>query len=78
MTFISLTGLVLLFYLKLRRISGVVVALAGAVVVVTLYRLWVPSERLALSLREGRSPAACFCCARSNNGASDQSLSPPC
>jgi len=42
MTIISLTGLVLLFYLKLRRISGVVVALAGAVVVVTLYRLWVP------------------------------------
>jgi hypothetical protein len=42
MTIISLTGLVLLFYLKLRRISGVVVALAGAVAVVTLYRLWVP------------------------------------
>jgi uncharacterized protein len=42
MTIISLTGLVLLFYLKLRRISGVVVALAGAVVVVALYRLWVP------------------------------------
>jgi len=42
MTFISLTGLVLLFYLKLRRVSGVVVAVAGAVVIVTLYRLWVP------------------------------------
>ncbi len=42
MTIISLTGLVLLFYLKLRRISGVVVALAGAAVVVALYRLSVP------------------------------------
>jgi len=42
MTIISLSGLVLLFYLKLRRISGVMVALAGAVLVVTLYRLWVP------------------------------------
>ncbi len=42
MTIISLTGLVLLFYLKLRRISGVAVALAGTAVVVALYRLWVP------------------------------------
>ena len=31
MTFISLTGLVLLFYLKLRRIPGVIVALIGTV-----------------------------------------------
>jgi uncharacterized protein len=42
MTIISLTGLILLFYLKLRRVSGVVIAVAGAVVVVTLYRLCVP------------------------------------
>jgi hypothetical protein len=42
MAIISLTGLVLLFYLKLRRVSGVVIALAGAIVVVALYRLWVP------------------------------------
>jgi hypothetical protein len=42
MAIISLTGLVLLFYLKLRRASGVVIALAGAIVVVALYRLWVP------------------------------------
>jgi hypothetical protein len=42
MTFISLTGLVLLFYLKLRRIPGVIVALAGAVLAIVLYRLGVP------------------------------------
>jgi hypothetical protein len=42
MTIISLTGLTLLFYLKLRRVSGVVIAVAGAALVVALYRLWVP------------------------------------
>jgi hypothetical protein len=42
MTIISFTGLILLFYLKLRRVSGVVIALAGAVVIIALYRLWVP------------------------------------
>jgi len=42
MTAISLTGLVLLFYLKLRRVSGVIVALVGTAVVVVLFRLWVP------------------------------------
>ena len=29
MTLISLTGLVLLFYLKLRRVRGLIVALVG-------------------------------------------------
>jgi hypothetical protein len=42
MTVISLTGLVLLFYLKLRRIPGVVVAVIGTVLAVMLYRLGVP------------------------------------
>jgi hypothetical protein len=42
MTIISLTGLTLLFYLKLRRVSGVVIAVVGAILVVALYRLWVP------------------------------------
>jgi uncharacterized protein len=41
MTFISLTGLVLLFYLKLRRIPGVIVALIGTVVAFVVYRLGV-------------------------------------
>jgi uncharacterized protein len=42
MTFISLTGLVLLFYLKLRRIPGLIVAMIGTVVAFVLYRIGVP------------------------------------
>jgi len=42
MTFVSLTGLVLLFYLKLRRVTGLIVALIGAIVVVAVYRMYVP------------------------------------
>jgi uncharacterized protein len=42
MTFISLTGLVLLFYLKLRRVPGLIVALIGTVVAFVLYRVGVP------------------------------------
>jgi uncharacterized protein len=42
LTFISLSGLVLLFYLKLRRIPGVVVAIIGTVVVLALFFLGVP------------------------------------
>jgi hypothetical protein len=42
MTVISLTGLVLLFYLKLRRIPGLVVTLIGTVVVAAVYWIWVP------------------------------------
>lgn len=42
MTLISLTGLVLLFYLKLRRVPGLVVTLIGAVVVAAVFLLWVP------------------------------------
>lgn len=42
MTVISLTGLVLLFYLKLRRIPGLVVTAVGTIVVVLVYVLWVP------------------------------------
>jgi hypothetical protein len=42
MTVVSLTGLVLLFYLKLKRVSGVIVALAGAAIVFLLFRYGVP------------------------------------
>jgi uncharacterized protein len=42
MTLISVTGLVLLFYLKLRRVAGLIVALVGAVVIVLVFRFWVP------------------------------------
>jgi hypothetical protein len=42
MTLISLTGLVLLFYLKLRRVPGLVVTVIGTVAVAAVYLLWVP------------------------------------
>jgi hypothetical protein len=42
MTLVSVTGLVLLFYLKLRRVPGLVVALVGMVVIVLVFRFWVP------------------------------------
>jgi len=42
MTAVSLTGLVLLFYLKLKRFSGVIVALAGTIIVILLFRYGVP------------------------------------
>jgi hypothetical protein len=41
MTLISLTGLVLLFYLKLRRVPGVVVAIVGTIVLLLVFRFWV-------------------------------------
>jgi hypothetical protein len=42
MTVISLTGLILLFYLKLRRVAGVVVILVGSAALAAAYLLWVP------------------------------------
>jgi len=42
LTFISLTGLVLLFYLKLRWIPGLVVAIFGTIIVLALFLLGVP------------------------------------
>jgi len=42
LTFISLTGLVLLFYLKLRRILGLAVAIIGTIIVLALFLLGVP------------------------------------
>ena len=41
-TVVSLTGLVLLFYLKLRRVPGMVVALIGTIIVLSIYRIYVP------------------------------------
>ncbi len=41
-TLISLTGLVLLFYLKLRRVPGLVVALIGIVVMALVFGFGVP------------------------------------
>jgi uncharacterized protein len=42
LTVISLTGLVLIFFLKLRRRPGLIVGLVGAAVLVAICRLWVP------------------------------------
>lgn len=42
LTFISLTGLVLLFYLELRRIPGLAVAIIGTIIVLALFLLGVP------------------------------------
>ncbi len=42
LTLISLSGLILLFYLKLRRTPGLAVAVAGAVVAVVLFFMGVP------------------------------------
>jgi uncharacterized protein len=42
MTIISVTGLILLFYLKRRRIPGLIVSLVGTIVVVLVFLLWVP------------------------------------
>lgn len=42
LTFISLTGLVLLFYLKLGRIPGLAVAIIGTIIVLALFLLGVP------------------------------------
>jgi hypothetical protein len=42
MSAISLTGLVLLFYLKLKRVSGLIVAAIGAILAILLFRFGVP------------------------------------
>jgi len=42
MTLVSLTGLVLLFYLKLRRVAGLVVTALGAALVLVLVLFFVP------------------------------------
>lgn len=42
MVLVSLTGLVLIFYIKRRRRSGVVTAVVGTILVAAVYLLWVP------------------------------------
>jgi hypothetical protein len=41
-TLIALTGLILLFYLKLRRVPGVVIAVVGTIAVIAVFLLGVP------------------------------------
>jgi hypothetical protein len=42
MILISLTGMFMLFYLKRKRVAGLVVALAGLLVAWLMYAIWVP------------------------------------
>jgi uncharacterized protein len=42
LTVISLSGLILLFYLKLRRVPGVIVVVVGTLIVTVIYYLGVP------------------------------------
>ena len=42
MIFVSLTGLALLFYLKKRRRSGLLVTLIGFLLLVLVWAVWVP------------------------------------
>ena len=42
MIFVSLTGLALLFYLKKRRRSGLLVTLIGFLFLVLVWAVWVP------------------------------------
>ena len=42
MTLLSLTGLLLMWFLKRKRFSGFMTALVGAAICVVMYRVWVP------------------------------------
>ena len=42
MTFVSLTGLILIWFVKRRRFSGLLLAVAGGLVSLAIYYLWVP------------------------------------
>ncbi|HLO79485.1 MAG TPA: PepSY-associated TM helix domain-containing protein [Chitinophagaceae bacterium] len=42
MILVSLTGLVMLFFLKKKRVSGVLVAIAGTILILLIYWIWVP------------------------------------
>lgn len=41
MTLVSLTGMVLLLYLKRKRLSGLILAALGLLIVYLIYRIWV-------------------------------------
>jgi hypothetical protein len=42
MILVSLTGLLMLFFLKKKRTAGILVAIAGAILTLILYKIWVP------------------------------------
>jgi hypothetical protein len=39
---VSLTGLVMMFYLKKKRLAGFVIAIIGLVLTYLFYAIWVP------------------------------------
>jgi hypothetical protein len=42
LTFISLTGLILLYYIHKHRVAGIILLVAGGALAVVLYEIWVP------------------------------------
>jgi hypothetical protein len=42
MVLVSLSGLILIFFLHKRLVSGLLVALAGAILTYLLYQYWTP------------------------------------
>ena len=42
MTFVSLTGMVLIYFVKKHRFNGLLLAVVGALVCLLIYRLWIP------------------------------------
>ncbi len=42
MILVSLTGLIMLFFLKKKRVAGVLVIIVGGIVAYLVYRVWVP------------------------------------
>ena len=42
LTLISLSGLLMLFFLKKKRLNGLIIALVGGIICYLVYLLWVP------------------------------------
>lgn len=42
MILVSMTGLLMLFFLKKKRMAGILVAIAGTILTLIIYRIWVP------------------------------------
>jgi hypothetical protein len=42
MILVSITGLLMLFFLKKKRMAGILVAIAGAILTLIIYKIWVP------------------------------------
>jgi hypothetical protein len=42
MILVSMTGLLMLFFLRKKRMAGVLVAIAGTILTLVIYRIWVP------------------------------------